>query len=263
LPVGLALVFQVTLFRVDAAILQIFEPDRIVGVYGAAYRLFEAPLFISWAVAAAVYPVLSRLPDMLELRTVFERSLKLAVAATLPFTVGAALLATEVVKLLYGREFHASGRVLALLAPTIVLYSFNHVGGVLLLARDAQRTLGLLYGLMAAENMIANFATIPSFGMTAAAVNTTVTEVLLFFGMALVAQRVTGSLAWVSILAGPLLAAAVAAGLMVALRGSSFALASLAGISGYALALAVFERLAFPDDARAIARFVRRRVGAA
>jgi O-antigen/teichoic acid export membrane protein len=248
---------------VDAAILQIFEPDRIVGLYGAAYRLFEAPLFISWAVAAAVYPVLSRLGDRLELRKVFERSLKLAVAATLPVAVGAALLATEVVELLYGKEFHASGRVLALLAPTIVLYSFNHVSGVLLLARNAQRTLGVLYGLMAAENMIANFATIPSYGMTAAAVNTTVTEMLLFFGMALVAQRVAGSVAWVRILAGPLLAGAVAAGLTAALRGSSFGLAAAAGLLGYVLALAVFERLAFPDDARAIAKFVRRGVGAA
>ncbi|MDQ2909944.1 MAG: flippase, partial [Actinomycetota bacterium] len=204
LPVGVALVFQVTLFRVDAAILQIFKPESVVGDYGAAYRLFESPLFISWAVAAAVYPVLSRLTDAPALRTVCERSLKLAVAAALPFTVGAALLATQVVELLYGKEFHASGRVLALLAPTIVLYSFNHVAGVLLLARNHQRELGVLYGAMAVENVVANFATIPAYGMTAAAANTTVTEVLLFLGMAFVAQRVTGGVAWARILAGPL-----------------------------------------------------------
>ena len=109
LPVGVALVFQATLFRVDAAILQIFEPESIVGQYGAVYRLFESPLFISWAVGAAVYPVLSRLTDPRELRTVFERSLKLAVGTALPFTVGAALLGTQVVDLLYGKDFHASG----------------------------------------------------------------------------------------------------------------------------------------------------------
>ena len=139
IPVGIALVFQVTLFRVDAAILQLFRSERDVGLYGAAYRLFEAPLFISWAVAAAVYPVLSRLTDPGELRVVTERSAKLAIGTTLLFAVGAATLAGPAIELLYGEEYHASARVLALLAPTIVLYSFNHVAGVLLLARNQPR----------------------------------------------------------------------------------------------------------------------------
>jgi O-antigen/teichoic acid export membrane protein len=263
LPVGVALVFQVTLFRVDAAILQIFEPASVVGNYGAAYRLFESPLFLSWAVAAAVYPVLSRITDARELRTVFERALKLAVAASLPFATGAALLATPLVELLYGQEFHSSGRALALLSPAIVLYSFNHVSGVLLLARNRQRELGILYAVMAIENVVANFATIPSYGMSAAAVNTTVTEVLLFLGMAFVAHSVTGGVAWARILFAPLFAGGVAAGLILALRGHSFAAAVAAGTAGYVLALAAFELVAFPDDARAIARSVRRRVGAA
>jgi O-antigen/teichoic acid export membrane protein len=258
LPVGVALVFQVTLFRVDAAILQIFEPNSVVGEYGGAYRLFESPLFVSWAVAAAAYPVFSRLADVGELRIVFERSLKLAVAAALPFTVGAALLATPIVELLYGHEFEPSGRILMLLAPTIALYSFNHVSGVLLLSRNAQRMLAVLYGVMAVENIVANFLTIPSYGMTAAAVNTTVTEALLFVGIAVVAMHFTGRVAWVRILAGPLLAAAVAAGLMAVLRDSSLALAAVAGLAGYVIVLAAFEWFAFPDDVHAVTKFLGR-----
>lgn len=262
LPVGVALVLQVTLFRVDASILQIFEPERVVGHYGAAYRLFESPLFISWAVASAVYPVLSRLTERQDLRTVAERALKLAVAATLPVALGAAILAEPVVKLLYGSEFDDSARVLALLAPTIVLFSFNHVAGVLVLARNRQRWLVWIYGTMALENIAANFATIPSYGMTAAAVNTTVTEVLLFLAMALVAQRLVDGLDWARMLGGPLLAGAVAAGLMLALRGS-FAAAVAAGAIGYLVALAGFERIAYPQDLRAVVRFLRRRVAPA
>ena len=215
IPVGVALVFQVTLFRVDAAILQLFRSEREVGLYGAAYRLFEAPLFIGWAVAAAVYPVLSRLRDPEELRVVTERSLKLAIGATLLFAVGAATLAGPAVKLIYGEEFHASARVLTWLAPTIVLYSFNHVAGVLILARNRQRWLAVVYGAMAVENIAANLATIPSYGMIAAAVNTTVTEILLFLSLAVLVQRVTHGLDWLRLLGGPLLAGAVAAALML------------------------------------------------
>lgn len=255
-PVGLALVFQVTLFRVDASILQIFEPVGVVGHYGAAYRLFESPLFIGWAVAAAVYPVFSRLADAPELRTVAERSLKLAVASTLPVALGAAVLAGPVVSLLYGAEFKPSARVLALLAPTITLYSFNHVAGMLVLARDRQAWLAWLYGLMAVENVAANFATIPSYGMTAAAVNTTVTEVLLFLALAAMATRLVGELDWLRLLGGTLVAGAVEAALMLALRGS-FAAALVLGLVGYLAALALFERVAYPEDLRAVTRFLR------
>lgn len=258
LPVGAALVFQVTLFRVDAAILQIFEPENVVGDYGAAYRLFESPLFISWAVASAVYPVLSRLTDRHALETVVERSLKLAVATTLPFAIGAAFLATKVVKLLYGSDFHSSGRVLALLSPAIVLYSFNHVAGVLLLARNRQRWLAVVYGVMAVENIVANFATIPSFGMTAAAVNTTVTEVLLFVALAIAVWRSIGGLSWPRALAGPLFAGAVAAGVMASLRGS-FAAALVGGIATYLVALGAFELVVYPRDVRAVGRFLLKR----
>ena len=41
--------------------LAMFEPSEVVGQYGAAYRLLEATLFVSWSVSSAVYPVFSRL----------------------------------------------------------------------------------------------------------------------------------------------------------------------------------------------------------
>jgi O-antigen/teichoic acid export membrane protein len=258
LPVGVALVFQVTLFRVDTAILKIFEPESVVGDYGAAYRLFESPLFISWAVGAASYPVLARLAYGDDRRTVLDRSLKLAVAAAMPFAVGALLLSDDVIDLLYGDDFAASARVLAILAPTIVLYSVNHVGGVLLLARNRQRELALLYGAVAVENIAANFATIPSYGMTAAAVNTTVSEVLLVLGLVVVAQRVAGGIDWARVLAGPLAGGAAAAAAMAALRSTSFWGALVAGATAYLLALALVERLAYPQDTRAILRRLRR-----
>jgi O-antigen/teichoic acid export membrane protein len=262
LPVGVALVFQTTLFRVDASILQIFEPERVVGHYGAAYRLFESPLFISWAVASAVYPVLSRLTERQDLRTVAERSLKLAIALTVPVALGAAILSEPLVRLLYGSDFDSSAGVLTLLAPTIVLFSFSHVAGILVLARNRQRWLVWIYGTMAIENIAANFATIPPYGMTAAAVNTTVTEVLLFLALAALARELVGGLDWLRLLSGTLLAGAVAAGLMLALRGS-FSAAVVAGLAGYLVVLAGFERLAYPQDVRAVARFLRRKVAPA
>jgi O-antigen/teichoic acid export membrane protein len=259
LPVGVALVLQVTLFRADAVILQIFKSDSVVGEYGAAYRLLESTLFVSWAVAAAVYPVLSRLVASRDraLPTVVHRAVKLAIALTLPVALGAAILAGPVINLLYGDEFKQAARALELLSPTIVLYAFNHIAGVLLLAEGRQRALMAVYGAIAVENIVANFATIPYYSLNAAAANTTISELLLFVALATLVQRTTGGLAWRRIASGPVLAGAASAAVMLSLRGS-LALAIALGMVSYLGALVLFERIWYPDDVRTIWRFVRR-----
>ena len=152
--------------------------------------------------------------------------------------------------------------MLTWLAPTIVLYSFNHVAGVLILARNKQRWLAVVYGAMAVENIAANLATIPSYGMIAAAVNTTVTEILLFLSLAVLVQRVTHGLDWLRLLGGPVLAGAVAAALMLALR-DHFPVAVVVGTVGYFVTLGAFEWFVYPQDIRAVARFMRRKVAPA
>ena len=207
--------------------------DREVGLYEAAYRLFEAPLFIGWAVAAAVYPVLSRLREPAELRLVTERALKLAIGATLLFALGAAILAGPAVKLLYGPEFHASARVLAWLAPTIMASTPSTMSRACCCWRETRRV-GWRWspGLWRSRTSPPTSATIPSYGMIAAAINTTVTEILLFLSLAVLVQRVTHGLDWLRLLGGPVLAGAVAAALMLALR-EHFPVAVVVGTAGY------------------------------
>ena len=134
---------------------------------------------------------------------------------------------------------------------------------MLLLARNRQRWLAVVYGTMAAENVAANFLTIPRYGMLAAAVNTTVTEVLLFLALAALSMRLADGLDWARLLVGPLVAGAASAAAMLALRGSSFAAAVAAGGVVYLAVLAAFERLAYPQDLAAVTKFVRRVVPAA
>ena len=113
--------------------------------------------------AAAVYPVLSRLTETAtSCASVFERSLKLAIGATLLFAVGAATPRRP------GRE-PALRRGLPRVGPRARLARARRScstpstmsRGVLLLARNRQRWLGVVYGAMAVENIAANFATIP------------------------------------------------------------------------------------------------------
>lgn len=260
LPVGIAGVFGTILFRVDTAILAGFEPESVVGDYGGAFRLFEATLFLSWAVGTALYPVLSRLrPDSKPSSgLVFERGLKLAVATTVPLAVSAALVGVPLATFLYGPDFEPAGDALRLLAPAIALYPITHMAGVLLLSQDRQVALAAVHGVVAAANLALNVVLISLFSLDGAAAAASLTQLMLAVGLLAAGRGLLGGLSWLRVGAGPLLAGAVTALAMAPFR-DDFGPALAVGAVLYVGVLVVFERLVFPADARALRDFVLRR----
>jgi stage V sporulation protein B len=191
---------------------------------------------------------------------VFERSLKLVVAATLPLAVGAMMLAEPVITLFYGSEFEPGAMALALLAPAIALFPIAHIAGGLLVAQDRQTAVGVVYGLVAAQNLVGNLILVPLFSLEGAAVETSITQLLLAIAFVTLASRTVGGLDWFRILAGPAIAGATAAAMMLALS-HLFPAAIATAAAAYVLTLLVFERLAYPEDARTLRRFIRREAG--
>jgi O-antigen/teichoic acid export membrane protein len=260
LPVGIAGVFGTILFRVDTAILAAFEPDSVVGNYGGAFRLFEATLFLSWSVGTALYPVLSRLgPDSdPPAHLVFERGLKLALAATLPLALGAALVGGPLATFVYGSDFEPAGDALRLLAPAIALYPVTHLASVLLLSQDRQVALAAAHGIVAVANVAANVVLISLFSLEGAAAAASLTQLLLAAGLLAASRGLLPHVSWPRVLAGPVLAGGLAALGMAAFRddlGPALAVGALV----YVPTLVLFEQFAFPADARALLNFVRRR----
>ena len=259
--IGLAGVFAVVLFRIDTAMLAAFEPKDVVGDYGAAYRLLEATLFVAWSVGAAVYPVFSRLTttSVPPVGLVFERGLKLSVALTLPLAAGALVLAGPLIEVLYGSSYDDAETALRLLAPAIALYPICYVTGYLLVSQDRQRILTWVYGLVALENVLANLVLIPWLSLDGAALGTSISQLLVAVALVAFARRTTGLIRWGRIAGGPVLATLLAAGTMAALR-DDLAVAVLAGTAVYLVALVLFERLLFPEDADAVLKMLSRKV---
>jgi O-antigen/teichoic acid export membrane protein len=261
LAIGLAGAFAVVLFRIDTAMLAAYEPKAVVGDYGAAFRLLEATLFVAWSVGAAVYPVFSRLTTTSEpaVGPVYQRSLKLVVALTLPLAAGSFVLAGPLIELLYGSSYEDAATALRLLAPAIALYPICYVTGYLLISQDRQRVLTWVYGLVAAENVLANFVLIPWLSLDGAAIGTSISQLLVAIAFVVFAQRTAGQIGWVRIAAGPVVATILAAATMAVLR-EDFAAAVAAGTVVYLVALVLFERFLFPEDARAVLNLLSRRI---
>jgi O-antigen/teichoic acid export membrane protein len=263
-PIGLTTVFWTVLSRVDTSMLAAYRSDAVVGNYGAAYRLLESTLFLSWSVGSAVFPVLSRLGRATSppAGLVYERSVKLLLSLTVPLAVGAAVLADGVIEMLYGPGFSSAADALRLLAPAIALYPVSYVAGILLISQDRQVATTITYGVIAAENVLLNLALIPRFSLYGAAAGTSISELLIVAALVWAAAGPAGPVRWGRATAGPLVAGAAAAVTMFALRGVGVVPAALAGSTIYALALLGFERLSYPGDLRSLREIVRGRSGA-
>jgi len=259
-PLGIAGVFVTVILRVDTAMLAFFKSDAIVGNYGAAYRLFEATLLVGWSVQAAVYPVFSRLDrsSTPPISLLYERALKLVVAPTLPLAVGAVLLGDPLVRAVYGSDFERAGTALAYLAPAVVFYPLAHVSSALLIAQNRQVAVAVVHGVVALENVLANLVLIPLFSLEGAAAGASLSQALLAVPLVVMARRTGGSVDVRRIVTGPLLAASVSAIGMFLLR-DSFALAVFVGAVAFVAVLVAFERRFYPEDARAVGAFLRRR----
>lgn len=256
-PIGASAVFGIVLYRADMALLAAMTSAESVGEYAAAFRLFETTLFLAWGVGAAVFPVYSRrtVDTTPGVGPVFERSLKLLVALTLPLAVGAGVLAAPLVELLYGAEFQDSAGALILLAPAIALHPFAYLAGYLLVSQNRQRLLAPVYAAVAAENVLLNILLIPAFSLYGAAVGTSISEALLAGSLLLLSIRVVGSLGWLRMLGGPVLASFLAGGVMV-LFNDHLAAAVALGALVYTASLVAFELKVYPEDARAVGQVV-------
>ena len=253
--------FTVLLFRVDAVLLSLIATDAAVGRYGAAYRLLDSTLFVSWALGGAFAAMYAYLEEDGEpsVGAVFQRSVKLALVALVPVAVVLGGLAKPVLEVIYGHEFGEGATALALLSPVVVLLAAVTLSSVLVTSRRDPASIIPLSAGMVGLNVALNFALIPHYAEDGAAAAMLITE-LVFVGVALrMAARAVGGLDWSAMLVAPLGAGTLMLAVVLALSGSLVP-AVLAGLAVYAPVLLVIERLVAPADLRFAALLLRRRL---
>ena len=143
-------------------------------------------------------------------------------------------------------------------SPTIVLYPLVYIAAYVLISQDRQSVLAWVYAGATLVNIGLNVVLIPRYSLDGPAFATTVCEALSVAFMLAFALRVSGPIDWRSITAGPVLASALAGGVMALLHGSVVAAIVLSAIV-YLAALVLFERRFYREDYEQVMGFVRRR----
>lgn len=251
IPIGLVTMVLTVLLKVDQVLLSFLEggDNSEVGFYGAAFRLVEATMFISWSFAAAFLPwVAHRGPEEGErLGQGYELALKALSAVLVPIGVAFVILAEPLIDLLYGEAYEAAVGPLRWLGVTTVFYGLNMLASTLLVARDRPLDFARICAIVVVLNIALNLALIPPLGATGAALAAAISSIALAVLGSRRIAALTGRLSVLRAFAGPVLGGAALAGAMLALS-LPWALEAALGAAAYLVVLLLLERRLFPDD---------------
>ena len=260
IPFGLQDIFGVLLFRLDAVLLAVLATQAAVGHYGAAYRLLESTLFVSWALTGAFAAMFSYLGRDTEptVGAVYERAIKVAIVALVPVALIFMALAEPVMRLAFGDTYASADTTLILLGPVVVFASVVTISTALMFYRGRPAPIARVTAVMVLLNVVLNVLLIPPYDEEGAAAAMLATEAVFVVVAVAMAARAVGGISWVKLLAAPMTAGAAML-VPLLLIGSLPLVAAAAGSAAYVAAYLVAERLVAPDDLRFVVDLVRRR----
>jgi O-antigen/teichoic acid export membrane protein len=243
LPAGIATFFGAALARVDALILSLMTNDPTVGLYGAAYRLFDGTLFLTWGLGLAVFPLLSRLDRSTSptIGTALELACKAVIAMLLPLGLALALFGPLIVQIVYGDAYQGAAATAQILGGATFLYGVFALPALTVAARDKQKWILWISGPALLINIALNVALIPSLSLNGAAVAMTITQLIMTVAMLGAAISITGSISASRMALGPG-AGAVAMALSALIVGTG-GVGLLTGFVAYVVVLLFMERL--------------------
>lgn len=177
-------VMGVLYYRLDTVLLSLITTAAVVGVYGAAYRLFDTMVFLpALVVSTIMYPVFSKLSrtSHTTLRLAVEKSLNFVLFAGAPIATFLGVGAPAIIGWLYHNpDFIPAVSVLQALAPGLVFLYINSVFSSAVVSTHHERRNMVQAGIALVFNIALNLVMIRSYGAVGAALVTSATEVLLF-----------------------------------------------------------------------------------
>jgi O-antigen/teichoic acid export membrane protein len=253
-PLGVMFLLYVALIKLDATMLSFLNggDNKTVGQYGAAYRLVDATMFLSWSFGAAILPWFATHRDSgpVSLARGYELGLKVMVTILLPIGITYTVFASQIIDLLYGSQYAAAVGPLRLLGAMTILFGINTFVSIVLIARDRPSEFTRPAVIVLVQNIVFNLILIPRYGASGAAFNAVLSGVLLALLTVGRVGRRMGSVSFLRATAAPIAAGASMAGLgllLVAVGVHWVAAAVLSTLAFAAVFLAV-ERAFFRDD---------------
>ncbi|MEB3282413.1 MAG: flippase [Lyngbya sp.] len=180
-PFALSGVLWILYYQVDVVMLKSLSTGEETGFYSAAYRILEIFSALPRVIFYVIFTRFSRYytTEPEKLPEQIYKAARLLVGAVLPAIVIAGFLQAWLVQLLYGEEFLASVKPLAILIPSLSIKMFGSLSEEFLVATKHEKKLPFILLGAALTNVAINSVLIPQLGAVGAALATLFSEVIL------------------------------------------------------------------------------------
>lgn len=166
------------LFNADLIYLRVVTGERAAGFYAAAYAFiaFAANLSVAWA--HSVMPAIARPGQDPGVRdAVYARAQSLAFLAAVPVAAGGAVVAGQLIQVVFGDEYLPAATALVWLLPAVPIAAVREVVTAGLIAMPGgERQLVRINAISVAVNVALLVPIVPRFGVVGAAAVTVATE---------------------------------------------------------------------------------------
>lgn len=194
-PIAITIAFNLIYLKADTLILSLVRSQAEVGIYGAAYKAIDVLITVPFMFAGIILPILTanwlaKNKDGYSL--VLQKSVDLMVIIALPLAVGTQFVAKEVMVMIAGAEFAASGQALRILIVAAAMIFIGCMFSHAVIAIGQQKRIIWAYVVTSLTSLAGYLYFIPKYSYLGAAWMTVYSESLIAICAAVLVVRSSG-----------------------------------------------------------------------
>ncbi len=252
--------------RVDVVMVSKLDSSAAAAIYSIPLTIVQYSLLVPAIIGTAFFPLFANTlrADPASARESFFLVSRLFLFASVPLALVLIAGGGDIVTILFGDRYHASGGVLLLLGWNVILGFQIFLLWYGLLAANREREVAVLMAAGLALNVGLNFGLIPAYGSKGAAASLIASDAFVVLGQAALLHRRVFDLPLTQILVKPLIAGAPVVPVVVALRPVSGLLAGVVSALLFAsvlLASRYISRVEWEPLTKPVGRLLGRIVG--
>lgn len=171
-PLSLTIALNLIYLKADTLILSLVKTQAEVGIYGASYRAIDVLITLPFMFAGIILPVLTikwaeKKQD--DFKRVLQKSFDFMIVLAIPLIVGAQFLSKQIMVLIAGEKFIASGSVLKILIIVIGAIFIGCIFSHAIIAVNKQKCLIKAYVFAGVIALIGYLIFIPRYSYVGAA----------------------------------------------------------------------------------------------
>ena len=195
LPIGISLILNSFMVSADRLILSFMVDSISVGLYSLAYKIFELVLVVPTFFMNAMYPLMVRYNgnSPKDFNKSVKTSIKTLTLVALMLTAVTLITSKFLITTIWGIEMQKAFVPFNILMAGSIFFFLSSPLSWVLVVKNKQRVLPVIYGLALIFNVILNIIFIPRYNYLASAVVTVLTEFLVLSALFIFVRRLPQS----------------------------------------------------------------------